>query len=428
MKILIVGGGGREHALAWKCAQSDAVDKIYVAPGNAGTAMESKVENVAIKAEDIDALKQFAEKETIGLTIIGTEAPLVAGIVDDFQAAGLACFGPTKACAMLEGSKSFSKAFMQKYQIPTADYALFTEAAAAMAYVKSKPMPIVIKADGLAAGKGVVIAANITEANNAICDMLTSNQFGEAGQRIVIEEYLEGEEASFIVMADGKHVLALASSQDHKALYDGDTGPNTGGMGAYSPAPVVDEARHEQIMQAVIMPTIDGMASEGQPYTGFLYAGVMLTKDGEAKVLEFNCRFGDPEAQAILMRLNSDLITLCLAATRGKLEECNPVWEKQSALCVVTAAKGYPGTVHKGDVISGLEPDHFANNIKVFHAGTVRQGDALRTNGGRVLGITSLAGNIKQAQNKAYQALQKIDYEGIAYRSDIGYKAIIRQQ
>ncbi|MBL1142027.1 MAG: phosphoribosylamine--glycine ligase [Proteobacteria bacterium] len=427
MKVLVVGGGGREHALAWKAAQSDQVELVYVAPGNAGTATEDKLENVAIGAEDIPALKAFAEKENIDLTIIGPEAPLVAGIVDEFQQADLACFGPTKAGAILEGSKSFSKDFLKRHNIPTAEYEVFTEVSPAIEYVKSKTIPIVIKADGLAAGKGVVIALTENEAINAINDMLAGNKFGEAGHRVVVEEFMQGEEASFIVMSDGEHVLPLASSQDHKARDEGDKGPNTGGMGAYSPAPVVDAAMHDRIMNEVIMPTIIGMASEDRTYTGFLYAGVMITKDGTPKVLEFNCRFGDPETQPIMMRLKSNLVSLCLAATNKTLEQCNIEWDERAALGVVTASAGYPESASKGDVINGLDSD-FSENVKVFHAGTANNSNDIVTAGGRVLCVTGLGDSVTQAQKTAYEALNKIIYEGMFYRKDIGYRAVSREQ
>jgi len=427
MKVLIVGGGGREHALAWKAAQSDQVELVYVAPGNAGTATEDNIENVAISAEDISALRTFAEKENIGLTIIGPEVPLVAGIVDEFQKSGLPCFGPSKAAAILEGSKSFTKDFLKKYKIPTADYDVFTEVEPAIAYVKSKSIPIVIKADGLAAGKGVVIATTENEAIKTIEDMLSGNKFGEAGHRVVVEEFLEGEEASFIVMVDGKNILPLASSQDHKARDEGDTGPNTGGMGAYSPAPVVDAAMHDRIMEEVIIPTVEGMESEGRTYTGFLYAGIMITKDGMPKTLEFNCRFGDPETQPIMMRLKSDLVSLCLAATKGSLDQCNADWDSRAALGVVTASAGYPASASKGDVISGLEKTD-NDNVKVFHAGTKNASDNIVTAGGRVLCVTGLGESVTQAQAEAYEALKQINYDGIFYRKDIGYRAVQREE
>ncbi len=427
MKVLIVGGGGREHALAWKAAQSGQVDLVYVAPGNAGTSIENKIENVAISAEDIPALKTFAENEKISLTIIGPEVPLVAGIVDEFQRAGLPCFGPTKAAAILEGSKSFTKDFLKKYKIPTADYDVFTEIEPAVSYVKSKSIPIVIKADGLAAGKGVVIATTEDEAISTIEDMLSGNKFGEAGHRVVVEEFLQGEEASFIAMVDGKNILPLASSQDHKARDEGDTGPNTGGMGAYSPAPVVDAAMHDRIMQEVIVPTVEGMESEGRTYTGFLYAGIMITKDGTPKTLEFNCRFGDPETQPIMMRLKSDLVELCLAAIKGNLNECNAEWDERAALGVVTASAGYPASASKGDVITGLDNAN-NENVKVFHAGTANNNDDIVTAGGRVLCVTGLGESVTEAQTEAYKALKQINYEGIFYRKDIGYRAVQREE
>ncbi|MCK5499486.1 MAG: phosphoribosylamine--glycine ligase [Gammaproteobacteria bacterium] len=425
MKVLIVGGGGREHALAWKAAQSDQVDQVFVAPGNSGTASEDKVSNVAIKAEDIQALKTFAEKEKIDLTIIGPENPLVDGIVDEFKQAGLACFGPSKEAAILEGSKSFSKEFLQRHNIPTAEYRVFTEVDAAKAYIKEKGAPIVVKADGLAAGKGVIIASSEDEANVAIDEMLAGNKFGEAGHRVVIEEFMQGEEASFIVMSDGENILPLASSQDHKARDEGDKGPNTGGMGAYSPAPVVTEAMHDRIMHEVIEPTVRGMAEEGREYIGFLYAGVMVTVDGTPKVLEFNCRFGDPETQPILMRLKSDLIELCMAALHGKLNEMNAEWDKRAALGVVLASRGYPASASKGDVISGLD-NNLQDGTKVFHAGTVEQDNDVVTAGGRVLCVTALGKTVSQAQKSAYQAVSKINWDGMFYRKDIGHHAINR--
>ena len=427
MKVLVVGGGGREHALAWKVAQSDQVEVVYVAPGNAGTATENKLKNIAIDAEDISALKAFAEKENIELTIIGPEAPLVAGIVDEFQQASLPCFGPTQAGAILEGSKSFSKDFLKRHQIPTAEYDVFTEVTPAIKYIKSKSIPIVIKADGLAAGKGVVIATTEEEAINAVNEMLSGNKFGEAGHRVVVEEFMQGEEASFIVMSDGKHVLPLASSQDHKARDEGDKGPNTGGMGAYSPAPIVDAAMHDRIMNEVIMPTIKGMASEDRIYSGFLYAGVMVTKDGTPKVLEFNCRFGDPETQPIMMRLKSDLVSLCLAATNGTLNQATAEWDERAALGVVTASAGYPESASKGDVIKGLDSS-FSENVKVFHAGTANNNDDVVTSGGRVLCITGLGNSVTEAQKEVYEGLKQINYDGMFYRKDIGYRAVKREK
>jgi len=426
IKVLIVGGGGREHALAWKAAQSEKVDTVFVAPGNPGTASEDKVSNVDIGAEDISALKTFAEKEAIGLTIIGPENPLVDGIVDEFKQAGLPCFGPAKDAAILEGSKSFSKEFLQRHNISTAEYQVFTEADTAKKYVKEKGVPIVVKADGLAAGKGVIIAMTENEAIIAIEDMLAGNKFGDAGHRVVIEEFMQGEEASFIVMSDGENILPLASSQDHKARDEGDAGPNTGGMGAYSPAPVVTDEMHDRIMREVIEPTIRGMAEEGREYVGFLYAGVMITADGTPKVLEFNCRFGDPETQPIMMRLKSDLIELCQAALNGNLNKVTADWDERAAMGVVLASAGYPASASKGDVISGLNYD-FPEGTKVFHAGTAQQDNAVVTAGGRVLCVTALGESVSQAQQSAYQAVAKISWDGMFYRKDIGYRAIKRE-
>ncbi len=428
MKILVVGSGGREHALAWKMAQSDRADTVYVAPGNAGTEKEDKLNNIPISAEDIPALKTFAGKENIDLAIIGPETPLVAGIVDVFQKSGLSCFGPTKRAAILEGSKSFTKDFLKKYTIPTAEYAVFTDVNPAVEYVKSKTAPIVIKADGLAAGKGVIIASTREEAIKTIREMLEGNKFGAAGHRIVIEEFLEGEEVSFTVMTNGKHVLPLASSQDHKARDEGGKGPNTGGMGAYSPAPIVNEAMHHRIMDEIIMPTIKGMADENRIYTGILYAGIMISADGAPKVLEFNCRLGDPETQAIMMRLTSDLVELCLSTISGSLEQYNLKWDERTALAVVAASAGYPNSTKKGDVIHGLNSG-FPNEVKVFHAGT-KNNDAnhIVTAGGRVLCVTGLGETIIQAQQQAYQAIKKIKYDGMFYRKDIGYREVGRSQ
>lgn len=423
MKVLVVGGGGREHALAWKAAQSEKVETVYVAPGNAGTALEAKLENVAIGAEDIDALIQFAKDKGVGLTIIGPEAPLVIGVVDAFRKENLKCFGPTQAAAILEGSKSYSKDFLKRHNIPTAAYEVFTGTAPAIEYLKSQSLPIVVKADGLAAGKGVIIAETLEQATEAVEDMLAGNKFGEAGHRVVIEEFLVGEEASFIVMSDGENVLPMASSQDHKARDEGDKGPNTGGMGAYSPAPVVTTEMHDRIMQEVIMPTVKGMKAEERTYTGFLYAGIMITKDGTPKVLEFNCRFGDPETQPIMMRLESDLVELCLAAIEGKLDQTSIEWNPQTALGVVLASRGYPESASKGDVISGLDSE-FEQKAKVFHAGTKEQDNNIVTNGGRVLCVTALGEDVKAAQTLAYQELKKIEWDGMFYRKDIGYRAI----
>ncbi|MGJ0489343.1 phosphoribosylamine--glycine ligase [Methylobacter sp.] len=423
MKILIVGSGGREHALAWKAKQSTKVEKVFVAPGNAGTALEPGIENVAIAVDNIDALLDFAQKEAIGLTIIGPEVPLVAGIVDRFQEAGLKCFGPSAKAAQLEGSKSFCKDFMARHHIPTAEYQTFTDKAQALAYIQQKGAPIVVKADGLAAGKGVIVAQTVQEANAAVEDMLSGNVFGEAGHRVVIEEFLAGEEASFIVIADGQHALPMATSQDHKARDNGDKGPNTGGMGAYSPAPVVTPEIHARVMREVIEPTLKGMAVDGHAYTGFLYAGLMIANDGSTKVLEYNCRFGDPETQPIMMRLKSDLVELCEAALAGELDKIDTDWDERAALGVVLAAGGYPDDYRKGDVISGL-PGQESEDRKVFHAGTQQVGDAIVTAGGRVLCACALGRDIQEAQSKAYELTRNIQWDNMYYRTDIGFKAI----
>lgn len=429
MKVLIIGGGGREHALAWKCAQSQDVDTVYVAPGNAGTALEPKISNVAISAEDIDALVDFAKTQAITLTIVGPEAPLVAGVVDTFQAAGLRCFGPSKQAAQLEGSKSFTKDFLARHHIPTAAYQTFTEPQAAIDYIKQMGVPIVIKADGLAAGKGVIIAQTEQQAIDAINDMLQGNAFGDAGHRVVVEEFLTGEEASFIVMVDGKHILPLASSQDHKARDNGDQGPNTGGMGAYSPAPVVTADIHKRAMEEVIIPTVRGMAAEGIPYTGFLYAGLMIDTNGTPKVLEYNCRFGDPETQPIMMRLKSDLPALCNAAINGKLDSTQAEWDPRVSLGVVMAAGGYPFDYRKGDVISGLPPaQSVQEDVKVFHAGTKEVDGQVVTAGGRVLCVVALGETVSQAQGKAYQTVRSIQWQDVYYRTDIGHRAIAREK
>ncbi|MDE9494456.1 phosphoribosylamine--glycine ligase [Xenorhabdus bovienii] len=425
MNILIIGSGGREHALAWKAAQSPLADKVYVAPGNAGTALEANLENIDIDATDIAGLLAFAQSQHIGLTIVGPETPLVIGIVDAFQQAGLTIFGPTKAAAQLEGSKAFTKDFLARHQIPTAAYQNFTEIEPALAYLKKMGAPIVIKADGLAAGKGVVVAMTMEEAQNAVKDMLAGNAFGDAGHRIVIEEFLDGEEASFIVMVDGKNVVPMATSQDHKRVGDGDTGPNTGGMGAYSPAPVVTDEVHQRVMEKVIYPTVKGMAAEGHTYTGFLYAGLMIDKQGEPKVIEFNCRFGDPETQPIMMRLRSDLVDLCLAGTQGQLSGKTSEWDTRPALGVVLAAGGYPANYAKDDVISGLNQETDTDE-KVFHAGTAFKDKDVVTAGGRVLCITALGDDIAEAQKKAYLRAEKIGWQGCFYRKDIGYRAIAR--
>lgn len=427
MKVLIIGNGGREHALAWKIAQSERVSHVFVAPGNAGSAREQKVQNIAIDVLDLEALVEFAQKEQVALTIVGPEAPLVAGVVDRFQAAGLACYGPTQKAAQLEGSKAFSKDFLARHKIPTAEYANFTDEAEALAYVREKGAPIVVKADGLAAGKGVIVAMTLAEAEEAITDMLSGNRFGAAGNRVVIEEFLTGEEASFIVMVDGKNVLPMATSQDHKRIGDADTGPNTGGMGAYSPAPVVTDDVYQRTMEQVIMPTVNGMAAEGTPYTGFLYAGLMIDETGQPKVIEFNCRFGDPETQPIIMRLESDLVELCLAAVEGKLDEAQAKWDPRPALGVVMAAANYPDTPQTGDAISGLDKAD-SNIVKTFHAGTKLEGDQVVTSGGRVLCVTALGETVKAAQQNAYQAIENIHWDGCYYRRDIGYRAIEREE
>lgn len=426
MNVLVVGGGGREHALAWKAAQSSQVDRVFVAPGNAGTERESNLTNVDIAADDIDALLRFAQKESVGLTIVGPEAPLVAGLVDRFTEAGLTAFGPTAKAAQLEGSKAFSKDFLQRHNIPTADYQNFTDIAPAKAYVDDKGVPIVVKADGLAAGKGVIIADTIEQAHAAIDDMLAGNRFGDAGHRVVIEEFLTGEEASFIVMVDGEHAIPFASSQDHKARDNGDTGPNTGGMGAYSPAPVVSPAIHDWVMRHVIKPTVEGMAAEGAPYKGFLYAGLMIAEDGTAKVLEYNCRFGDPETQPIMMRLKSDLVELCLQAVEGNLNQAPIDFDERAAVGVVMAAGGYPESYNKGDVIHGL-PTQETENQKVFHAGTALSDGNVVTSGGRVLCCTALGRRVTDAQQAAYQLVQKIDWNNVYYRTDIAHRAIKRE-
>lgn len=426
MNILIIGGGGREHALAWKAAQSPLASRVFVAPGNGGTAAEPGLENVPIAADDVAALVRFAQEQAVGLAIVGPEVPLVAGVVDAFQAAGLRCFGPRQAAAQLEGSKAFAKDFLARHGIPTAAYGVFSEVEPALAYLEQVGAPIVIKADGLAAGKGVILAQDLPTARAAVRDMLDAGRFGAAGARVVIEEFLVGEEASFIVMADGAHALPMASSQDHKARDDGDRGPNTGGMGAYSPAPVVTPEVHVRAMREVIEPTIAGLAADGLPYTGFLYAGLMIAADGSPKVLEYNCRFGDPETQPILMRLRSDLVVLCLAALDGRLDQVQADWDPRVALGVVMAAGGYPDTYDQGRPIAGLEtavdPD-----LKVFHAGTRRDGDAILTAGGRVLCVAALGETVREAQTRAYAAVRRIDWQDVYYRTDIGHRAIARE-
>lgn len=426
MNILIIGNGGREHALAWKARQSPLADTVYVAPGNAGTARETGIENVAIDVLDLDGLARFAEEHQVGLTIVGPEAPLVAGVVDLFEQRGLPIFGPTQGAAQLEGSKAFTKDFLQRHAIPTAWYQVFTDAAAARTFVQEKGAPIVVKADGLAAGKGVVVARTEAEAIAAIDDMLSGNAFGNAGSRVVVEQCLTGEEASFIVMVDGDTVVPFASSQDHKARDNGDTGPNTGGMGAYSPAPVVTDELHQRIMDEVIYPTVHGMQAEGNRYRGFLYAGIMVAADGTPNVLEYNCRFGDPETQPIMMRLQSDLVALCLAAVEGRLEGQQTRWDPRPALGVVLAAGGYPASYRSGDVISGLDTD-LGPDAKVFQAGTGLndQGETV-TQGGRVLCATALGQTIGDAQRRAYEAVESVQFADRYCRTDIGHRAINR--
>ena len=427
MKVLVIGGGGREHALAWKVAQAEQVENVFVAPGNAGTAREAKLENVAIDVLDQPALLAFAQDNNIHLTIVGPEAPLVEGLVDNFQANGLKCFGPSKAAAQLEGSKAFTKDFLARQNIPTGAYGNFTDMDEALAYVREQGAPIVIKADGLAAGKGVIVAMNLQDAEAAVRDMLDGNKFGDAGHRVVVEEFLEGEEASFIVMVDGKNVLPMATSQDHKRVGDGDTGPNTGGMGAYSPAPVVTDAVYQRIMDEVITPTVEGMAAEGMPYTGFLYAGLMINPDGAPKVIEYNCRFGDPETQPIMMRLQSDLAALCLAALDGKLDQTEIQWDPRPTLGVVMAAGGYPDSYDKGDVIDGLDQAD-SDTVKVFHAGTAEKDGQVVTSGGRVLCVTGVGDTVSEAQANAYSGVKQITWRDAYHRTDIGYRAVAREK
>ena len=423
MKVMIIGGGGREHALAWKVAQNKAISRVYVAPGNAGTALNPDMVNVPITT--VPELVEFARKEEIGMTIVGPEATLSQGVVDAFRAAGLKIFGPTKAAAQLESSKDFAKAFMMRHNIPTAAYATFTDAKAAHDYVNQQGAPIVIKADGLAAGKGVVVAMSLDEAHSAIDAMLEDNKLGSAGARVVIEEFLTGEEASFIVMVDGKNVLALATSQDHKRLLDGDQGPNTGGMGAYSPAPVVTPTIHAKVMREIIKPTVEGMAKDGIPYTGFLYAGLMINPNGDVKTLEFNCRMGDPETQPIMMRLKSDLVTLAEHAVAGTLDKVEAEWDRRTALGVVMASANYPETPRTGDAITGLPSQKEPNTeVQVFHAGTSLKEEQVLTSGGRVLCVTALGETVKFAQSSAYEMVKQIQFEGAQYRQDIGYRAI----
>ena len=426
MKILVLGSGGREHALAWKLAQPDTITQVFVAPGNAGTATEPKLSNVALSLNDFAALADFAVEEDIALTVVGPEVPLVEGVVDYFEERGLRCFGPKAGAAQLEGSKAFSKDFMARHGIPTARYESFTDEEEALAYLRERGAPIVVKADGLAAGKGVIVAMSLEEAEDAVRDILSGNVFGEAGCRVVIEDFLSGEEASFIVMCDGKHVLPMATSQDHKRVGEGDTGPNTGGMGAYSPAPVVTDAVHERIMREVIEPTLAGMAADGHPYVGFLYAGLMIDASGAPYVIEFNCRFGDPETQPIMMRLQSDLAALCLKALDGDLASATANWDSRDAMGVVMAAGGYPGSYEKGKPISGL--DAVRADAKVFHAGTTMNADSgqIETSGGRVLCVTALGDSIVDAQRQCYEAVDAIAWEGSFYRSDIGWRAVER--
>ena len=426
MNVLIIGSGGREHALAWKVAQDPRVEKVFVAPGNAGTATEAKCENVAIDVLAIEQLADFAE-QNVQLTIVGPEAPLVRGVVDLFRARGLDCFGPTAAAAQLEGSKAFTKDFLARHAIPTADYQNFTEIEPALAYLREKGAPIVIKADGLAAGKGVIVAMTLAEAEEAVRDMLSGNAFGDAGARVVIEEFLEGEEASFIVMVDGANVLPMATSQDHKRVGDGDTGPNTGGMGAYSPAPVVTPQVHQRVMDEVIWPTVNGMAAEGNVYTGFLYAGLMIDRSGAPKVIEFNCRFGDPETQPIMLRLQSSLVLLVEAALARALNKIDAQWDPRPSLGVVLAAGGYPGDYSKGATIHGLDAAAQLDG-KVFHAGTVMTAGQVTTSGGRVLCATALGETVSAAQQNAYALAARIEWNGHFYRHDIGYRAIAREQ
>ena len=425
MKVLIIGGGGREHALAWKVAQAEQVEKVLVAPGNAGTARDAKLENVALDVNDQTGLADLAEREGVALTIVGPEAPLVDGLVDYFQSRGLKCFGPGKAAAQLEGSKAFTKDFLARQNIPTAAYGNFTDVNEALAYVREQGAPIVIKADGLAAGKGVIVAMTLEEAEAAVRDMLDGNKFGDAGHRVVVEEFLDGEEASFIVMVDGEHILPMATSQDHKRVGDGDTGPNTGGMGAYSPAPVVTDAVHQRIMNEVILPTVRGMEQEGNRYTGFLYAGLMINPAGEPKVIEYNCRFGDPETQPIMLRLQSDLVELCLTALRGELDSADASWDPRPAVGVVMAAGGYPASYDKGDEITGIPAE--TGSSKVFHAGTSLQDGKLVTSGGRVLCATAMGDRVSDAQALAYQLVDQIEWRGAFCRRDIAYRAIARE-
>lgn len=426
MKVLIVGGGGREHALAWKAAQSDKVREVLVAPGNAGTAMEAGVRNADVGAEDIDGLLALAKREAVDLTIVGPEQPLVAGIVDRFEDAGLRCFGPKARAAQLEGSKAFAKAFFERHRIPSAAYAKFTELEPALEHLRRQRVPVVVKADGLAAGKGVIVARTAAEAEGAVRAMLDDDEFGAAGRTVVIEDFLDGEEASFIAVVDGTRIVPLASSQDHKARDDGDHGPNTGGMGAYSPAPVVTAAMHERIMSEVMRPAVEGLARDGIEYRGFLYGGLMIGADGTPNVLEFNCRFGDPETQPILFRLRSDLIDLCTSSFDGSLEETALDWDPRASVGIVLASAGYPGGYEKGKPISGLD-DIRGDDVKVFHAGTRLEGGRAVTNGGRVLCAVALGDSVREARGRAYGCVEKIHWEGMFYRSDIAYRAVQRE-
>lgn len=428
MNILVIGSGGREHSLAWKALQSPQAETVFVAPGNAGTAREPGLSNVALDPMDFEALADFAEANAVGLTLVGPEAPLVAGVVDYFRQRGLACFGPSKAAAQLEGSKSFTKDFLKRHGIPTASYETFTDVEQARAYIRAQGAPIVIKADGLAAGKGVVVAMTEAEAEAAVDDMLAGNKFGDAGHRVVIEGFLAGEEASFIAMVDGRNILPMATSQDHKARDDGDQGPNTGGMGAYSPAPVVSDEIYARVMDEIIRPTVAGMAADGNTYTGFLYAGLMISPSGAIDVVEFNCRFGDPEAQPVMMRLHSDLVEHCLAAVNGTLDTQSAQWDSRRAVGVVLAAGGYPEAYASGAAISGLDAAPDSAEAKVFHAGTKLDGDEVVTSGGRVLCAVALGDSVAQAQASAYELARGIEWENVYFRQDIGYRAIAREK
>ncbi|QEP44443.1 phosphoribosylamine--glycine ligase [Ectothiorhodospiraceae bacterium BW-2] len=423
MRVLVLGSGGREHALSWKLAQAEGVERVYVAPGNAGIAMEERLESVAIEISDIAALLEFATKTGIDLTVVGPEVALVSGVVDAFSAAGFPCFGPSKVAAQLEGSKAYAKEFMLRHQIPTAAYATFTDVAEAQRYIEQQGAPIVVKADGLAAGKGVIVAQSVAEAKAAVEQMLADNQFGEAGSRVVIEEFLSGEEVSFICMVDGTTVLPMASSQDHKAAYEGDAGPNTGGMGAYSPAPIVTPALEQRIMEQVIYPTVRGLEADKCHYKGFLYAGLMIGADGIPKVLEYNCRLGDPETQPLLLRLKSNLAKLCLAALEGRLAEQSIEWDPRSAMVVVLAAAGYPGAYRKGDPIRGLGGDNGVTT-KLFHAGTALQQGEIVSNGGRVLGAAALGETLAEANEACYRLAESVSFTGVWYRRDIGHRAL----